>query len=131
MQEKLNKLKAGWINDQISLIGKLSNEIDKISPIFKDKKEKDILESSEEIKRLFTILNILRGHNGALSFRLKNTIHIIKELTGETILLPEKIEDIIKPVIDIISINNEGDIVDTSNNNYSKLVDKLLAASNK
>lgn len=123
MKEKIKAIKGGWINDQIKLINKLIEETDSIKPFFKDRKEMEKM--SEKERQLLTILTILEGNKGALVFRLKNSIHLIKEITGETIELPDNIKTLTNTVNDIIRIDEQGSIIDAEGNNYTKLVEKL------
>ena len=123
MKEKIKAIKGGWINDQIKLINKLIEETDSIKPFFKDRKEMEKM--SEKERQLLTILTILEGNKGALVFRLKNSIHLIKEITGETIELPDNIKTLTNTVNDIIRIDEQGSIIDAEGNNYTTLVEKL------
>lgn len=123
MKEKIKAIKGGWINDQIKIIKQLIKITDEIKPFFKDKKEMEKM--SEKERQLLTVLTILEGNKGALVFRLKNSIHLIKEITGETIELPDNIKTLTNTVNDIIRIDEQGDIVDGEGNNYTKLVEKL------
>ena len=123
MEEKLKKIKGGWISDQIKLINALTEQTDTLKPLFKDKKKAE--EMSDKEKQSFTLLTILEGHKGALVFRLKNALHLIKELSAEEIKLPENIETLIKSMTDTISLNKDGDVVDEQKNNYTKLIQKF------